>query len=66
MTKNQRGRPLQKDREMGVKPRATDGTLRPMTKQDLVWNSGWKQPIFEDLKQKGTNLENMAKSATET
>ena len=64
--KNQRGRSLQKDREMGVTPRATDGTLKPMTKQVLIWNHGWKQPIFGDLKEKGINLENMVESAAET
>jgi len=26
---------MQKDREMGVKPRETDGTLRPMKKKGL-------------------------------
>ena len=48
---------------MGVNPRATDGTLRPMTKQGLISNHGWKQPIFGDLKEKGTDVENMAESA---
>ena len=57
---------LQKDREIGEKSRETDGTLRPMTKQVLIWNYGWWQPIFIDLKQKGTDLENMVESVTET
>ena len=65
-TKNQRGGSLQKDRDMGVNPRATDGTLKPMIKQGSIWNHVCKQPIFGDLKEKGTDLENMAESARET
>jgi len=35
-TKNQRGRSLQKYREMGKTPRATDGSPRSMTKQVVM------------------------------
>ena len=66
ITKNQKERSLKKDRDMGEKSRATDGTLRPMTKQGLIWNYGWWQPIFIDMKQKGIDLENMGESLVET
>ena len=51
---------------MGKKPREIDGTLRPMNKQCLIRNYGWKQPIFIDLKWKGTDLENMVESVAKT
>ena len=55
-----------KDREMGVKPRENNGTLRQMTKQGSRGNFGWKQPIFEDMKKEGIDLENMAESSAKT
>lgn len=63
--KNQRGKSLQKDREMGETPKATDGTLRPMTKQIVMWNSEWWQPIFTYLEHKDTDMENVVESAIE-
>ena len=65
-TKKQRGRSLQKDREMGEKTRVDDETLRPITKQVLIWNYGWEQPIFIHVTQKGRHMENMAEIVAKT
>lgn len=51
---------------MGVKPRASIGTLRKMTKQGSRENFEWKQPIFEYMKKEGIDLENMVESSTKT
>lgn len=66
IAKNQRGKSLQKDREMGVKSKATNGTTRQKTQKSLRWNFGWKKPIFEYMKQNGTDMENMVESTVET
>jgi len=53
----------EKNRQMGMKPRVSSGSLRKMTKHSSRGNFGWKQPIFEDLKKEGTDLDNMAESS---
>lgn len=66
IAKNQGGKLLQKDREMGVNPREYSVTLRKMTKQGLRRNFGWKQPIYKDLKKEGTNMESMVEGSAKT
>lgn len=61
-----RGKLLQKDREMGVNPREYSVTLKKMTKQGLGRNFGWKQSIYKDLKKEGTNMENMVEGSAKT